>query len=248
MATMLENIKAKAISVAVNKAFDMLYDDFDGNLPKVESMINKFVGSGDEINDAQLRLFNMVMGYLKTPGNNWRELILHVIDNVDREIARTFVNNFFVNSVTIGGNIQRRVNDAEGCNCPWAILMDPTTRCNLHCNGCWAANYTSANHQDLTFEELDSIITQGVEMGTYVYLFTGGEPMTRKNDLIKLCEKHSDCFASRNHFVCAKKKPRRPGGGRRGRGAGIWGGIPAPRSAPGDGRDPRQALHLSRSI
>ena len=114
MATMLENIKAKAISVAVNKAFDMLYDDFDGNLPKVESMINKFVGSGDEINDAQLRLFNMVMGYLKTPGNNWRELILHVIDNVDREIARTFVNNFFVNSVTIGGNIQRRVNDAEG--------------------------------------------------------------------------------------------------------------------------------------
>lgn len=196
MATVLDNIKAKAISVAVNKAFDMLYDDFDGNLPKVESMINKFVGSGDEINDAQLRLFNMIVGYLKTPGNNWRELMLHVVTNIDREVARTFVNNFFVNSVTLGGNIQRRVNDAEGCNCPWAILMDPTTRCNLHCNGCWAANYTSASHQDLIFEELDSIITQGVEMGTYVYLFTGGEPMTRKNDLIRLCENHPDCFFS----------------------------------------------------
>ena len=42
-----DTIKAKAISVAVNKAFDMLYDDFDGNLPKVRALIDKFAGSGD---------------------------------------------------------------------------------------------------------------------------------------------------------------------------------------------------------
>ena len=27
------------------------------------------------------------------------------------------------------------------CNIPWAILMDPTSACNLHCTGCWAAEY-----------------------------------------------------------------------------------------------------------
>ena len=33
-------------------------------------------------------------------------------------VAHTFVQNFFVNSVTLGGNIQRQVNEREGCNCP----------------------------------------------------------------------------------------------------------------------------------
>ena len=180
------SIKAKAIGIAVDQGVNMLYDDFDGNLPKVESLINKFAGSGDSINEAQLRLFNMVMGYVKDPTNNWRRLVDNIINNVDKDVVKTFVHNFFVNSVTIGGARQREVNDTEGCNCPWAILMDPTTRCNLHCNGCWAANYTNANHKDLTFEELDSIITQGKALGTYIYLFTGGEPMVRKHDLIRL--------------------------------------------------------------
>jgi hypothetical protein len=144
---LLDTIKAKAISIAVNQAFDMLYDDFDGNLPKVESMINKFAGSGDNINAAQLRLFNMVMGFMKDPDNNWRRLVQNVIDNVDKEVARTFVQNFFVNSVTLGGYRQREINQKEGCNCPWAILMDPTTACNLHCNGCWAANYTDSKQK-----------------------------------------------------------------------------------------------------
>ena len=30
------------------------------------------------------------------------------------------------------------------------------------------------------------------ELGTYVYIYTGGEPLVRKKDLIALCEKHSD--------------------------------------------------------
>jgi len=46
---------------------------------------------------------------------------------------------------------------------------------------------------NLTFEELDSIITQGKQHGTYVYLYSGGEPLLRKDDIIKLCEKHNDC-------------------------------------------------------
>src|SRR5699024_12391143 len=46
---------------------------------------------------------------------------------------------------------------------------------------------------NLTFDELDSIVTQGKKLGTYMYIFTGGEPMVRKKDIIALYEKHSDC-------------------------------------------------------
>ena len=33
--------------------------------------------------------------------------------------------------------------------------------------------------------------------GVYLYIYTGGEPLVRKKDLIRICEKHSDCV-----FLC----------------------------------------------
>ena len=81
------------------------------------------------------------------------------------------------------------------CNIPWAILLDPTSACNLHCTGCWAAEY--GNRLNLSYDEIDDIIRQGKELGIYLYIYTGGEPLVRKNDLIRLCEKHSDCV-----FLC----------------------------------------------
>ena len=72
--------------------------------------------------------------------------------------------------------------------------MDPTSACNLHCTGCWAAEY--GNKLNLTYEEMDDIVNQANEMGTYMFLFTGGEPMVRKKDIIRLCEAHNDCVFS----------------------------------------------------
>ena len=50
------------------------------------------------------------------------------------------------------------------------------------------------NKLNLTFEEIDSIIQQGKEPGVYMYIYTGGEPLVRKKDLIRVCEKHEDCI------------------------------------------------------
>ena len=69
--------------------------------------------------------------------------------------------------------------------------MDPTSVCNLHCTGCWAAEY--GNRLNMSYETLDSIIRQGKELGTYFYLLSGGEPLVRKADLIRLCEAHPTC-------------------------------------------------------
>ena len=57
-----------------------------------------------------------------------------------------------------------------GVQVPWAILMDPTSACNLKCIGCWAAEY--GKHYNLTYEKMDEIIEQGKELGIYVYLFS----------------------------------------------------------------------------
>lgn len=49
------------------------------------------------------------------------------------------------------------------------------------------------NKLNLTFDEMDSIVTQGKELGIYFYMMTGGEPLVRKADIIRLCEKHNEC-------------------------------------------------------
>lgn len=46
---------------------------------------------------------------------------------------------------------------------------------------------------NLSLETIDDIVTQGKKLGTYMYIYTGGEPMVRKRDLITLCERHPDC-------------------------------------------------------
>lgn len=46
---------------------------------------------------------------------------------------------------------------------------------------------------NLSFEKLDDIVSQGKKLGIYFYMLTGGEPLVRKDDIIKLCKKHHDC-------------------------------------------------------
>ncbi len=109
----------------------------------------------------------------------------------DPHVLKTTALNLGFEAFFHGTKTIRRMREVHQCNVPWLILMDPTSACNLHCTGCWAAEY--GNRLNLTFEEMDHVICQGKELGVYFYMFTGGEPLVRKADIIRLCEKHNDC-------------------------------------------------------
>ena len=95
-------------------------------------------------------------------------------------------------NATLFGFAEQQANvEKYGCNIPWAILLDPTSACNLHCTGCWATEY--GNRLNLTYDEMDSIVNQANELGCYFLLFSGGEPLVRKDDIIRLCKAHPDC-------------------------------------------------------
>ena len=127
---------------------------------------------------------------LEHPEGNWYQLIRSVFQ-LDEGVRNAFLENFMINASLIGGARQDAVRKQEGCNVPWAILLDSTSACNLHCTGCWAAEY--GHHLNLSLETIDSIIRQGKALDTYMYIYIGGEPMVRKADLIRLCELHPDC-------------------------------------------------------
>ena len=124
-------------------------------------------------------------------GNNWNKFVVKICEEVDYAVIKSLFRNFFVNASLAGTKKQEAMREEYGCNIPWAILIDPTSACNLHCTGCWAAEY--GNKLNMTYDELDDIITQANELGTYFFLYSGGEPLVRKTDLIRLCEAHPDC-------------------------------------------------------
>ena len=171
------------------KVFDYLDKDPMNNMSKVMDLVNKF--AGDTLS-TQRAAFDRV---INDKDSCWHQLIEKVWTQTDPDVLKTVFNNFFVNANLVGWPKQEENRKKYGCNIPWAILLDPTSACNLHCKGCWAAEY--GNKLNLTYDEIDSIIRQGKEMGTYFYIYTGGEPLVRKKDLIKLCEVHSDAI-----FMC----------------------------------------------
>ena len=59
-----------------------------------------------------------------------------------------------------------------------------------HCAGGWSGTY--GHKSSLSFEDMDKIITEGKELGTHLFMLTGGEPLVRKKDILRLAEKHND--------------------------------------------------------
>jgi len=174
--------------IALSTALGYIEKDPENNVLKLMNWVDRLAGDGPDSFPTQRAAIRSV---LETPDNNMRRLIMNILHETDNDVLKATFTNFFLNANIIGWPIQEENREKYGCNIPWAILLDPTSACNLHCTGCWAAEY--GNKLNLSFEEIDSIIEQGKALGVYMYIYTGGEPLVRKKDLIALCEKHSDC-------------------------------------------------------
>ena len=180
-------LKEKAQVFAIKKALDYLDKDPEENLPKLLDWFTAF-----DVKGTLRKELDTIKPIMQDPDNNWYRLVMSLWQDIDPGVRNRLFENLII--TLLGYQKQCENKEKYNCNVPWAILMDPTSACNLHCTGCWAAEY--GNHMNLTYEELDEIVKQGTKLGTYVYLFTGGEPLVRKKDIIRLCEAHPDCVFS----------------------------------------------------
>lgn len=181
---MLEAVKSGFQNFAISNALKYAEKDPEKNVPKLMALVDKF--SPDDYYVGQR---NAVREVIETK-NHWWDLILKIYD-LDPGVRSRFMENFIFNASLKGTAVQDKLKAEHGCNIPWAILLDPTSACNLKCTGCWAAEY--GNRLNLSLETIDSIVKQGKELGVYMYIYTGGEPLVRKADIIKICEMHPDC-------------------------------------------------------
>ena len=184
---MKRTFKESMQAFAVKQALHYLDEDPEKDFPKIIRWAEKFDKGGKNA-----RLIQPFHNFIKDPDNNWNIMIKSLWTDIDRDVFKVFFENFIVNASLAASHQHEKYRQELGCNIPWAILMDLTSACNLKCMGCWAADY--GNKLNLEYEVLDDIIRQGKELGTYMYIYSGGEPLVRKDDIIRLCEAHPDCM------------------------------------------------------
>ena len=173
---------------ALCKLVDYVDENPEARIPKLMDTVDRYVPA--DVFPTQRAAFRHAID----SRSNWYELMLRVF-HLNPEVRRRLIKCFLVDANILAWPVQEEARDKHRCNIPWAILLDPTSACNLRCTGCWAAEYGHA--LNLSYEDICSIIDQGRELGVHVYIYTGGEPLVRKADLIRICERYPDCA-----FLC----------------------------------------------
>ncbi len=186
MGTLTHKAERATFNVAIDAAIKYVNKDREKGLLKLVDMAEHYMGDNfsSESYEATKKL-------IQNPNAKWMQFTNRLLDEVDPHVAKMTALNLGFEAAFHGTKTIRKMREIHNCNIPWLILIDPTSACNLHCTGCWAAEY--GHKLSLSFEDLDRVVTQGKEIGIYFYMFTGGEPLVRKKDLIRLCEKHNDC-------------------------------------------------------
>ena len=180
----------KATRAAFGKAIELtlkhVEKDREKGLLQLVDLTEKFMGD-----NFPSESYEGARNLIRDPESKWMQYVNRALDEIHPNVIKQTALNLGFEAAFHGTKTIRAMRETHQCNIPWLILMDPTSACNLHCTGCWAAEY--GHKLNLSYEDLDRIITQGKELGIYFYMYTGGEPLVRKADIIKLCEKHYDC-------------------------------------------------------
>ena len=113
-----------------------------------------------------------------------------LVRDIAPAVRRKVIENFFVGQIFEGYKKRYAFWEAHGFSPPNAMVLSPTMRCNIRCEGCYAGAYTRA--EELPFDELDRIVGEAKAMGTNFVFIAGGEPFMIWDDLKRLLERHSD--------------------------------------------------------
>lgn len=175
-------VAEKIIDMALNK----VRKDREEGMLQILDFAKPFLGDG-----ATDEEFAKVKAAIQDPNNRWMKVINRTIDETDPHVAKMALLNLGYEAFLRGTKTIRKNRLKYDCNIPWLILFDPTSACNMHCEGCWSGTY--GHKYSLSFEDMDKIVTQGKELGAYLYMMTGGEPTVKKKEILKLAEKHNDC-------------------------------------------------------
>lgn len=105
------------------------------------------------------------------------------------KMLKKLIVNWVANNELAATHIREKHAKELGVSVPSLILVDPTSACNLNCEGCWAGEYKKTDK--LEPELLDRIFKEAKELGIYWIVLSGGEPFAYK-PLLDVVQDHRD--------------------------------------------------------
>ena len=125
-------IKQKFDSIAVKTLISYLDSDPENNIPRILQWLRHF-----DKDSPYNSMYEQISKYLEDPSNNWNIFMKTIYSNsrIEPRVRKRLFGNFALNAGFLGKRQRSAVSEAEGCNVPWAILLDPTSACNLRCIG-----------------------------------------------------------------------------------------------------------------
>jgi MoaA/NifB/PqqE/SkfB family radical SAM enzyme len=119
------------------------------------------------------------------------QIVRHVVRDLSPACREKAIQNLILTALLQTSPTREAFTERTGAHTPLIILISPTMRCNLTCEGCYAAEYPP--DADMSPELLQSIVDQANDIGIYLFTILGGEPFV-KPDLLDFCEQNSDSY------------------------------------------------------
>ena len=102
------------------------------------------------------------------------EAVRRILQNANPKARSAILNNFILGTIFLGYKKRLDFYNQHGVAPPGSLMLSPTVRCNLRCYGCYAG--THENKEELTFDEVDKILSDAYAAGTNFIIVLGGEP------------------------------------------------------------------------
>ncbi len=184
--TKKEQAQRKLAGMMLDKLLKYVDKNPQANLLKLISIVEKLSGgSFPEKN------FKAMKNAISKGDGVYYDYAMSFLHDIDRSLLKKMALALGLGAGVNGTKAVRKNRDVYKCNIPFLILMDPTSACNCRCKGCWAAEY--GHNVSLSYDEMASVVRQGKALGTHLYMFTGGEPLIKKKEILRLCEENPDC-------------------------------------------------------
>ncbi len=183
----MSKIKNTVLHYLGGRLFKYIYKDPEKNMIKLIKLGKVAAG-----NVFPAATFTKPIEIITDKSNIWHNYLFNGIEDIDPEVLSRVALTFAIDVGLDGTTTLRNNRDKLKCNIPWVVLLDPTSACNLKCKGCWAAEY--GHKSNLTLDEMRKIVTESKALGTHFFMFTGGEPLIRKKDILTLVSENKDCI------------------------------------------------------
>lgn len=99
----MKTLKERIEMYGLSNVISFLDSDPDQNIPKILEWVEKY--DKEKIAEKQLKVFKRV---LADKENNWYKLTKSMWTDIDDSVRKKVFENFFINSVIIGGKKQKK--------------------------------------------------------------------------------------------------------------------------------------------